>query len=142
MEDDIKARSGFNPTPIKPPPPKKKIFGLKQRTKKTQTQKEAEAKTKKIWNYYLTHRDDMSGLAFGMGPDFKEGREVGEAEIVDFYQILCFFLRLPPSPQHSGRWDRVRDMLAVSGAEDKPPVAAVTLMAAFTLQQVMARYGL
>ncbi len=70
--DQVRARAGFNPSPIPPPPPEKKIFGLKQREKKTEAIKEKEAKIKRIWNYYLKHRNDMAGVLFAMGPDFKE----------------------------------------------------------------------
>ena len=52
-----------------------------------------------------------------------------DVEVVDLYQILCFLLDLPPS-EHSGRWDRVRGMLTVSGSERTAAAAATVFTAA------------
>lgn len=151
------ARSGFNPSPIPPPPPKKKIFGLKQRKKKKQDELDAEAEVKRVWLHYLDHRDDMSVLGFAMGPDFRQGyvgaggsgsrgaggvglgpgRDGGRvdyAEIVDFYQIICFLLRIPADPEHSGSWERIRGMLTVSpAAAPTPPLSSAAGLAAACL---------
>ena len=55
-------------------------------------------------------------MGFGLGPDFKNGYTKYEVvEAVDFYQMFCFFLRIP-SGEHSGSWDRIASMLTISAA--------------------------
>ena len=48
--------------------------------------------------------------------DFKEGYELeNEIEVVDFYQLISFLLQIPPE-KHSGSWERIEDMLKISGS--------------------------
>ena len=55
-------------------------------------------------------------MGFGLGPDFKDGYTKYEVvEAVDFYQMFCFFLRIP-SGEHSGSWSRISSMLTISAA--------------------------
>ena len=36
-------------------------------------------------------------------------------ELVDFYQLICFLLQIPPE-EHHGDWDRIAPMLTISSA--------------------------
>ena len=48
--------------------------------------------------------------------DFKENYELeNEIEVVDFYQLICFLLQITPE-EHSGSWERIEDMLKISGS--------------------------
>jgi len=66
---------------------------------------------------YHRHKYDMHTRAYMMGPDFKEGFELeNEIEVVDFYQLICFLLQIDPQNNHEGDWDRIEDMLIISGS--------------------------
>jgi len=60
--------------PEPPKAPEKKVFGLKQRKKKTENELEREAWILKKWNEYLRMRHDMSTVGFAWGPDFRKVR--------------------------------------------------------------------
>ncbi len=107
VDDLAKARFGFNPYPDIPPKPK-----IKKGIKKTK----AMLKAIRTWNEYDKHKDDMTVQGYAMGPDFKRGYvSYDEVEVVDFYQIICFLLRIPAG-FHSGSWQRIEGMLAISAA--------------------------
>ena len=53
--------------------------------------------------------------------DFKENFELeNEIEVVDFYQLICFLLQIEPQNNHEGSWDRIEDMLIISGSPVLP----------------------
>ena len=53
--------------------------------------------------------------------DFKENFELeNEIEVVDFYQLICFLLQIEPQNNHEGSWDRIEDMLIISGSPGLP----------------------
>ena len=55
-------------------------------------------------------------LTFTFFVDFKSHHVISEeVEIVDLYQIVCFLLDIPTSDNHEGSWNRVKDMLTISG---------------------------
>ena len=57
-------------------------------------------------------------------PDFKEGFELeNEIEVVDFYQLICFLLQIDPQNNHEGDWDRIEDMLIISGSPGLPSLS-------------------
>jgi len=65
-----------------------------------------------------------------MGPDFKEDFELeSEIEVVDFYQLICFLLQIDPQ-EHDGSWDRIEDILTISGS---PSFSPFTITPFFTL---------
>ena len=56
--------------------------------------------------------------------DFKEGFELeNEIEVVDFYQLICFLLQIDPQNNHEGDWDRIEDMLIISGSPGLPTLS-------------------
>ena len=60
---------------------------------------------------------DRCQLTFYFISDFKEGFELeNEIEVVDFYQLICFLLQIDPQNNHEGDWDRIEDMLIISGS--------------------------
>jgi hypothetical protein len=62
--------------------------------------------------------------------DFKENYELeNEIEVVDFYQLICFLLQIP-AQDHDGSWDRIEDILTISGS---PSFLAFTITPLFTL---------
>ena len=83
-----KARAGINPYHVEPKYPK-----IEKKQRKN-LPPEIKAKVKKFEDYQK-HKNDMSVLALAMGPDFKEDYVLYDPiEIVDFYQIICFLLRV------------------------------------------------
>lgn len=68
------------------------------------------------WDEYHAHYRDMDTAAVFMGPDFKKDHvNYKPVEIVDFYQIISMLLRIPME-EHAGSWDRIKNMLTISGA--------------------------
>lgn len=109
IEDEYMARVGYNPYWVEPPYPKQKLVKKKALTAE-------QIKMIKVWRQFHEHKDDMKVMGFGLGPDFKNGYTKYEVvEAVDFYQMFCFFLRIP-SGEHSGSWDRIASMLTISAA--------------------------
>lgn len=79
---------------------------------------------------YHQFKYDMDTRAYMMGPDFKENYELeNEIEVVDFYQLICFLLQIP-AQDHDGSWDRIEDILTISGS---PSFLAFTITPLFTL---------
>lgn len=77
----------------------------------------------------------MKTVAFAMGPDFKANHEVyHEIEVVDFYQIFCFLLRIPAG-FHNGSWDRVADFLTISGSST--PILSLSCLAVMLFLSVL-----
>jgi len=73
---------------------------------------------------YHRFKYDMHTRAYMMGPDFKEGFELeNEIEVVDFYQLICFLLQIDPQNNHEGDWDRIEDMLIISGSPGLPTLS-------------------
>ncbi len=108
--DGMASRTGFNPYWVEPPFPKQKIVKRKKLTPE-------KIRAIRRWHEYDKHKDDMKVLGFAMGPDFKTDYVNYETvEAVDFYQIFTFLMRIP-SGKHSGKWDRVRHFLTISGAD-------------------------
>lgn len=112
LDDDYMIRCGFNPSPVKPVYPKM--------TKKMKVGKEPKPKhildALQRWDEYHAHYRDMDTAAVFMGPDFKKDHvNYKPVEIVDFYQIISMLLRIPME-EHAGSWDRIKNMLTISGA--------------------------
>lgn len=107
-DDLVKGGSGYHPGPEEVLYPK---------MEKGQRITEEINATLRSYDEYHQFKYDMHTQAFLMGPDFKENHVVhDEIEIVDLYQILCFLLDVPPAEGHEGSWERVEDMLTVSGS--------------------------
>jgi len=104
----LKGAAGYNPQPDPVLYPK-----LKKGQKLTQEIND----TLKAYGEFERFKYDMHTQAFLLGPDFKAGYEMREEiEVVDFYQIICFLLDIPAGDKHSGSWERIQDMLTISGS--------------------------
>jgi len=106
-DDELKAGHGFNPNPVQ-------IFHpyIDKRTIITKKLNDT------IDGYYRYEKFkwDMHTQAFAMGPDFKKNYKMYDPiEIVDFYQMICFLLQIPPEDHH-GSWERIAPMLEISSA--------------------------
>jgi hypothetical protein len=67
-------------------------------------------------------------LKIALFSDFKKNYVLpGPIETVDFYQLICFLLQIPPE-EHDGDWKRIEGMLTVSRAI--PMGASAALLAA------------
>eukprot|EP00095_Tigriopus_kingsejongensis_P000745 maker-scaffold273_size229271-snap-gene-1.19 protein:Tk00745 transcript:maker-scaffold273_size229271-snap-gene-1.19-mRNA-1 annotation:"hypothetical protein DAPPUDRAFT_31637" len=130
LDDEYMIRSGFNPSPVKPKYPKM--------TKKMKVGKEPKPKAildaLQRWEEYHGHYRDMHTTAAFLGPDFERNHiNYKPVEIVDFYQIMCMLLRIPPDI-HAGSWDRVKNMLKVSSGNSlADPIATTCFMAMVTM---------
>jgi len=104
----VEGGTGFNPEPEEIIYPK---------LKKGQRLTPEINATREDWRLYHKYKHDMHTQAFFMGPDFKSHHVISEeVEIVDLYQIVCFLLDIPTSDNHEGSWNRVKDMLTISGS--------------------------
>lgn len=82
---------------------------------------------------YQTYKDDMKTVGFAMGPDFKKKYVLkDDVETVDFYQLICFLLRIPPN-YNSGSWERIEAMLTVSSSIHIIPSSLIISILAFIL---------
>ncbi len=124
IDDDNKARVGYNPEPEAPEKPKI-VRGMKKTP-------ELLAKIRR-WADYKRHKDDMTVQGYAMGPDFKAGYEFeDEIEAVDFYQIMSFLLRIPAG-HHSGSWERIAPMLEISAASQNSPHFVIIFFLLYSL---------
>jgi len=74
---------------------------------------------------------DMRTQAFAMGPDFKKNFKLYDPiETVDFYQLICFLLQIPPE-EHEGEWEHIAPMLTISSA--MPSVLSSNCISIFLL---------
>lgn len=106
-DEDLKGGSGYNPVPESVDYP-----FIDKRTKITAELNQ----TIDDHNRYEKFKWDMRTQAFAMGPDFKRGYKMqNPVELVDFYQMICFLLQIPPE-EHRGEWDRIAPMLTISSA--------------------------
>ena len=68
--------------------------------------KELRAREAREVELYDQFAHKMKTVGFAWGPDFKPGYTSEEPiEIVDFYQIMAFLLKIPPN-LHDGSWTR------------------------------------
>merc|ERR1719266_942899 len=111
--NEDKGISGFIPAPNPP-------FIVPGRDK--HKSKELRAREKHEVELYDLFSHMMKTIGFAWGPDFKPGYKLDTLEIVDIYQIMAFLLKIPPN-MHDGSWDRVKEMLVLSGA----PVTTTSL---------------
>ena len=69
----------------------------------------------------ISHKKNKKIKSSHFISDFKEGFELeNEIEVVDFYQLICFLLQIDPQNNHEGDWDRIEDMLIISGSPSLP----------------------
>ncbi|XP_076040855.1 glycerophosphocholine cholinephosphodiesterase ENPP6-like [Oratosquilla oratoria] len=55
---------------------------------------------------------DMKGIFFAKGPDFKKETVIDPIDMVDIYQVLTHVLDIKPQP-HNGTWAHVKDAFVV-----------------------------
>jgi len=107
-DNRVKGGSGFNPDP------EEALYPKIEKGQRITPEINASLRS---YHEYHKFKYDMHTQAFLMGPDFKEGHVIhDEIEIVDLYQVLCFLLDIPTAEGHEGSWDRVKDMLTISGS--------------------------
>jgi len=106
FREEEQGQSGYEPIPATP--------YIKPGREKHKT-KEERAREKKEVELYKEFAHSMKTIGFAWGPDFKVGYTSEPIEIVDFYQLMTFLLKVPPN-YHEGDWSRVRPMLTISGS--------------------------
>ena len=63
--------------------------------------------------------------------DFKKNFKLYDPiETVDFYQLICFLLQIPPE-EHEGEWEHIAPMLTISSA--MPSVLSSNCISIFLL---------
>jgi len=127
LEDD-QGMSGYHP---QPPPP----YIIPGRDK--HKSKETRAREKKEVEMYDFFAHSMKSLGFAWGPDFKPGYVSKPVEIVDLYQVISFLLNIPPN-HHDGDWNRVKDMLVISGSPSL--VSGMSVLLGSMMSVLLLRY--
>ena len=65
---------------------------------------------------YNPPRENQTITQYLFITDFKKNYKMYDPiEIVDFYQMICFLLQIPPEDHH-GSWERIAPMLEISSA--------------------------
>jgi len=124
----VKGGSGFNPGP------EEALYPKIEKGQRITAEINASLRS---YDEYHKFKYDMHTQAFLMGPDFKKDHVIHEEiEIVDLYQILCFLLDIPTAEGHEGSWDRVKDMLTISGSS-KPTGSIWHLLAVWAVTHMV-----
>eukprot|EP00096_Caligus_rogercresseyi_P000795 TRINITY_DN1131_c0_g1_i1.p1 TRINITY_DN1131_c0_g1~~TRINITY_DN1131_c0_g1_i1.p1 ORF type:complete len:552 (+),score=85.44 TRINITY_DN1131_c0_g1_i1:73-1728(+) len=117
-----KAGTGWTTRPVKP------FFKKLQKGVKLMDASEEYNRSYAIHQNYMRHKDDMKTVAFAMGPDFKVNYVLpNPMETVDFYQVICFLLQIPPE-SHSGNWKRIQSMLRISSGTHFHPMYLLLIL--------------
>ena len=156
-DDDLKAGAGYNPLP-------EEIFYpfIDKRTIIT----EEINNTIRDYGLYHQFKWDMQTQAFAMGPgkflhvtihnyhsechlitpfkyfvsDFKSNYvHKNPINSVDFYQLLCFLMQIPPE-EHDGEWKNIGPMMTVSSTMSITPGTWIMTLWTFPLMSLHYHY--